>query len=510
MTHLHGILAFLSEEILDVVRQPRLVLMLILGPFLILLIFGLGFTGQQAPVETIVVLPQSVDVPEAMTQENWTFGSQFPLEEVTRDETSARAQLRRGETDLVVIVPPDPYETVRSGEQVQLKVLLNAIDPIRRDYEQFVADSFLRIFNTKLLERAASQGQEASEQLNVFSQESLQTIDTISEAVDAGDRETGKAELDRVIADASNTALALERAELLILGMPAVVGGEVSQEDVQQLRDTRQQVLDVRSDLRTLRRRLDDADSDAEALQSRLEEIRSTISDLNQQTEQFQRIPPHVLATPLTADIENTATFEPTYVGFYGPAVLALLLQHVAVTLAAMSLIRDRLQGMNEMFAVSPVGPVEVLLGKFMSYWLFTTAIGLILAILIQYLLGIPFYGDRGQFVVLLVLQIGASLAWGFLISTIARRQTQAVQLSMIMLLASVFFSGFFLNLSGLREPVLLLSFSLPVTYGISGFQRLMLAGGAVPAWHFGALLGMTVVLIAVAWGVYRYQFKLA
>lgn len=510
MTHLHGILAFLAEEILDVVRQPRLVFMLILGPFLILLIFGLGFTGQQAPVETVIVLPEGVEVPDMMTEENWAFGSQFPLERVTRNEATARAMLQRGQADLVIIVPPDPYETIRSGEQVRLKVLLNAIDPIRRDYEQFVAESFLRIFNTRLLEQAASQGQEASEQLTTFSQESLQTIDTISDAIEAGNRETGREELDQMISDASTTALALERAELLLLGLPAVTGGEVSSDEVQQLRDTRQQVLDVRNDLQTMRRGLDDADSDAEELQSQLEETRSTLSDLNEQAEQFQQIPPHVLATPLVADTENTATFEPTYVGFYGPAVLALLLQHVAVTLAAMSLIRDRLQGMDEMFAVSPIGPAEVLIGKFLSYWLFTAAIGLILAILIQFLLGIPFYGDRRQFVVLLLLMVAASLAWGFLISTVSRRQTQAVQLSMIMLLASVFFSGFFLNLSGLREPVLLLSFSLPVTYGISGFQRLMLAGGTVPAWHIGALVGMTVLLIALAWGLYRGQFKLA
>lgn len=509
MTHLHGILAFLAEEILDVVRQPRLVIMLVFGPFLILLIFGLGFTGQQAPVRTIVVLPGEVNVPNELSQENWRFGSQFPLERVTTDERWARRQLRSGRVDLVVVVPANPKATIRSGEQIELEMLINAIDPIRRDYEQFVADSFVRTFNERVIERSVARGQARSEQLRVFSEDSSRSLGQVSAELEAGNREATGARLDRLIGEATTAVWALEQAEYLLLGLPAAVGGSASDKKLQQLHESRRQVLEARNDLRTLQREIDDADTDFATVASRIEDVRSTLENLNQSAELFRKIPPYVVAQPLTANVKNTATFEPTYVGFYGPAVVALLLQHIAVTLAALSLIRDRLHGTQEMFAVAPIGPTHVMVGKFLSHLLLTTAIGVTLSILMRHLLDIPFYGDPAQFIVLFVFVIGASLGWGFLISAVSQRQSQAVQLAMIMLLASVFFSGFFLNLSGLRQPVLLLSFSLPVTYGIAGFQRLMLAGGAVPLWYFGVLACMIVFLFGTTWVLYRRQFQL-
>src|SRR5947209_882331 len=46
-----------AKEITEIVRQPVLMLTLILGPFLVLLLFGLGSTGQQPPVRVILVVP---------------------------------------------------------------------------------------------------------------------------------------------------------------------------------------------------------------------------------------------------------------------------------------------------------------------------------------------------------------------------------------------------------------------------------------------------------------------
>ena len=50
--------SFLQKEIFAILRQPRLIFTLILGPFLILLIFGLGFESTQIPMETLFVVPE--------------------------------------------------------------------------------------------------------------------------------------------------------------------------------------------------------------------------------------------------------------------------------------------------------------------------------------------------------------------------------------------------------------------------------------------------------------------
>jgi ABC-2 type transport system permease protein len=74
------------------------------------------------------------------------------------------------------------------------------------------------------------------------------------------------------------------------------------------------------------------------------------------------------------------------------------------------------------------------------------------------------------------------------------------VQLSLLLLLASVFFSGFVPAISEFSEPVRALAYTLPVTHGISLVQDIMLRGGATQAWGFGALELIALVTLTVAW----------
>ena len=67
--------------------------------------------------------------------------------------------------------------------------------------------------------------------------------------------------------------------------------------------------------------------------------------------------------------------------------------------------------------------------------------------------LGVPILGDYFLLALTLFLVIFASIGLGFFISTISKSESQAVQLSMLVLLTSVFFSGFFLRLETIWPP---------------------------------------------------------
>jgi len=386
MKRMRRLFSFLVKEILDIVRQPLMLLILILGPFLILFLFGVGYTGQQAPVRIIVVAPPDAQLPPNIEASLKQFGPNYPVA-FTSDQQAAMQHLQDGSADLVAVIPPHTQDTILSGNQVTVHLYINAVSPFRRDYVSFTANTIVSDMNKELQRMVVEQ------------------------ASKAGD-----------------------------------------------------------------------------------------IGNVN----------PDILAQPIVTTSENVARFKPTYVGFYAPAVLALLVQHIAVTFAALSLVRDRTQGTNEFFNVSPLSPGEALLGKFLSYVLLTLAIGLILTVLILYLLHIPLYGDPRYFVLMLVLEIGASLGWGFLISAAARQDSQAVQLAMILLLSSVFFSGFFLDLDGLVRPLRVISYMMPVTYAIASFQNIMLAGRIPLYWHIWALAGLTLFLTILAWLIYRRQFRLS
>lgn len=169
----HRLIAFVAKEVLDVMRQPQLVLTLILGPFLILLLFGLGFTRQQAPVPIVFVIPETLQLPSGLRNRSWDFGKQFPVRYVTSDEALALAELRTGNVDLVINVPDQIYQTLLQGERITIELLINTVDPIRQDYLRFVANSIINIINRELAQRVAEEGQKAAGRLDEFSLESL-------------------------------------------------------------------------------------------------------------------------------------------------------------------------------------------------------------------------------------------------------------------------------------------------------------------------------------------------
>ena len=80
------------------------------------------------------------------------------------------------------------------------------------------------------------------------------------------------------------------------------------------------------------------------------------------------QIPPDVVASPTSVDAKNSAPISPSISDFYAPAVLALVLQHMAITLTALSLVRERLSGAIDLFRVAPVRTLEIVVGKYLAY----------------------------------------------------------------------------------------------------------------------------------------------
>jgi ABC-2 type transport system permease protein len=180
------------------------------------------------------------------------------------------------------------------------------------------------------------------------------------------------------------------------------------------------------------------------------------------------------------------------------PAVIVLLLQHLSITFASLSIVRERRSGIIELFRVAPITAFETLIGKFLSYLFFEILLAGVITALAVWVLKVPMFGRWEDYALVVVILLFTSLAVGFLISLISQTDTQAVQYSMLLLLASIFFSGFFLDLRLMWEPMKILAWSLPATYGIQMLQNVMLRErmhlretsliGQVSSWSVAAL----------------------
>lgn len=372
------ITAFVTKEITEVVRRPGALFSLVLGPFLIMALFGVGYNGERRPLNTIVVIPPNETLPRDVAFYQEFLGLAIRVETVTDDLMAARTRLDRQEIDLVVVAPEGIEERFFAGQQSPIGIEFNQIDPLRDNYARFVADRQVQELNRALLQRVVGEG------------------------------------------------------------MQYVV------------QTTGQQPINL---------------------------------------------PPEVIAAPTRAEIHNWAPIRPTVMGYFAPAVLALILQHMGVTLAALSLVKERLGGAMDIFRVAPVHTFEILLGKYLAYSFFNLAVATATCLLLVGVLRIPLLGTIQSLAGVIALLTFASVGMGMLISTLVDSERQAVQLSMLVLLASVFFSGFVLPLDEFFVVARSFAYALPVTHGIQLLQDVMLRGGTYALWEFWTLLGIGVVL---------------
>jgi ABC-2 type transport system permease protein len=383
-----------SKEIMEIVRQPFLVLALVLGPFLILLVFALGHRSQQPPLRAILSIPANVNLSQDLAFWRDRFGGAVTVVALTPDETPARAAVENDQVDLAVIVPADAYDNLKANKQATIRVLSNQINPTDQSYTNFVAYLLSSEMNKQIITDVAHQAQD----------------------------DIGK-----------------------------------SQQPLARLRQDLGTIPDVPSD--------------------QLARMRSDVDRLTALSQNLQSIAPGLLAAPVTSKVESVAAIDPGYVAFYSPGVLALLLQHMAITFAALSVVRDRLVGMIEVYAAAPTSAFGMLLGKYISYGIMTMAVGGALTVLMTRYLAVPLLGTQDYYWGTLALLVFASLGVGLTISFLSASQENAVQLTMLVLLASVFFSGFFLPLSALQTPATQVSAVLPVSHAIVALQDVMLRG---------------------------------
>jgi ABC-2 type transport system permease protein len=208
---------------------------------------------------------------------------------------------------------------------------------------------------------------------------------------------------------------------------------------------------------------------------------------------------PETVARPVKAVVDNRAPIEPALLTFFAPAVLALVLQHLGITVTALSMVRERGSGAIEILRIAPISTVELLVGKYVAYAFTALLVAAAVLKITTDVLRIPVVGDPFELAVLVVLLTFASLGTGLIISLVSDSERQAVQLAMFVLLVSVFFSGFVLPVSELQMPVRALAYALPVTYAIPAFQQEMLRGALPDPTALAALGVIGLVLFALS-----------
>jgi ABC-2 type transport system permease protein len=423
--------SFLNKELTEIFRQPKLILTLIFGPFLIMFLFGLAYPDQNRALRTIFVAKDPASLQEQMPIFTEAFSSTIVNQGVESDERLALSKLALNQADLVIVVPANPFETIQNNQQAQFTIYHNEVDPFQVGYIQSAARIYVDEVNRRVLQSVAEQGQAGSGDLQSGLENALAKTQALRQAIPPGD-----------------------------------------------------------------------------ANESRAAELEKDITTLYENLVTFRSLSSGILVNPFTVAATALSGIQFSVTTFFAPAVIVLLLQHLSITFASLSIVRESRSGIMELFRVAPITAFETLIGKYVSYLFFEIILAGVITALALLVLRIPILGNWLDYALAVVILLFTSLGVGFLISLISETDTQAVQYSMLLLLASIFFSGFFLDLRLMWEPITVLAWSLPATYGIRMLQDVMLRGSTVPPMIFQGIALIGIALFLIDWFLLKRRME--
>ena len=480
-------ISFFEQWSAEVIRQPGLMFTLVIAPFLLLFAFGEGVEIGGARPRTLIVQAQDAQTPiepflEDLQQEVRIMG-------VTPDEAWARNELEEGRVDAVAIVPPDPNAYIQRGEQIPFRVLLGEIDPVRRNFATSYLKDQMAALNQRAVAEALGQARGRLGAVGAASGEARAHIDALRSATDRRQALDAVTALRNALAPLEPVATGAGTAAIAIPGLVQDEAGGVA---------LQQAAADLIGGLDALESRLNANTGEDGVEEAEAGRIESSLDAFDGAMAQLGGVDPAVLSAPFVLLVENEAPVEPSFTFFYSPGVLALLAHHLAVTLAALTLARMRLLHVTDLLRVAPVRTFEIVLGNYASYAALCGLAAAGLLAMLVLVLGVPVVGSYAMVVLVLALLTFSALGLGFLASQLSTSVQQAAQIAMLVLLASVFFSGFAFSLDRITWPFRAISHVLPVSYGIRALQDVMLRGFEPRPLDLGVLAGMGVVLLVV------------
>lgn len=183
------------------------------------------------------------------------------------------------------------------------------------------------------------------------------------------------------------------------------------------------------------------------------------------------------------------------------PGLVAIVLTMTMVMFTSAALVRERERGNLELLITTPVHSSEIMIGKIVPY-IFVGLIQMAIILGLGHLIfDVPINGRLDQLVLGVFAFISASLTLGLLISTLAKTQLQAMQLTVFLLIPSILLSGFMFPYEGMPEAAQWIAEALPATHFIRMVRAIVLRGATLDdLWpDLLWLVGFTIVGVIAA-----------
>ena len=215
---------------------------------------------------------------------------------------------------------------------------------------------------------------------------------------------------------------------------------------------------------------------------------------------------------PISIQAETQMLFnsELKSVYMFVPGVITILLMLVSAMMTSISITREKELGTMEALLVSPLKPIQIIIGKVTPYVLLSFINLIVILLLARFVFDMPV---KGSIVLLLaesVLFIVMALALGILISTVSKTQQQAMLLSMFaLMLPIILLSGFIFPVENMPVILQYLSHIMPPKWFIIIIKNIMLKGVGIAYFWKETLIILFMTLFFIGMSVKKFKIRL-
>ena len=195
---------------------------------------------------------------------------------------------------------------------------------------------------------------------------------------------------------------------------------------------------------------------------------------------------------------------------FIVPGLIAVVLMMLSALLTSVTVVRERERGTIEMLVVSPVKPIELMIGKLTPYVIIAFADVLLVLLVSVFIFHIRLVGSPLLVLVLSTIFLVAALGIGLLISTVAKTQQIAMVLAvMATQLPTVLLSGFIFPISSMPKPMQIITNIVPATHFIKILREVFMKGSTLADIWQPTLLLVAIAFLALIASSVRFKKKL-
>jgi ABC-2 type transport system permease protein len=194
---------------------------------------------------------------------------------------------------------------------------------------------------------------------------------------------------------------------------------------------------------------------------------------------------------------------------FMIPGIIGIILYFLTALFTSMSIVREREQGTIEQLIVTPIKPLELIIGKVFPY-IFIAFFDVLEVLAIGvFWFGVPIRGSLGLLLGLAALFLLTSLGMGIFISSASHTQQEAMLLTFLTLFPSIFLGGFFFPIEAMPVWLQAITYVIPLRYMLSVIRGIILKGVGVEILYQQvialAVFGVGIMLLAAG----RFQKRL-